>query len=151
MPKPSSQSHSQVDLSHTTNGNLDGSKMQPWDSTKTSGDSNITRSDVSRNSSWWRQMSTKRGPRDARNGNIDGRGQHQEAMLDTSPISADATTSSPTFPSPGRRTTSGKIMSFFKRRPRPEDQEKQLSSFGSSSQLRTPPTSDPGRLLGSDD
>lgn len=149
LPQPSSQSHSQVDLSHTANGNLDGSKLQQWESNKMSGDSNLTRADGSRNSSWWRQMSTRRGTRDVRNGDSDGRAHHKEAMVDTSASNTDSTTTSPS--SPGRMTTTGKIKSFFKRRPRQEEQHKQLSSFGSSSQLRTPPTSDPGRSLTSDD
>jgi hypothetical protein len=149
MPQPSSQSHSQVDLSHTVNGNLDGSKLQHWDSNKLSGDSNATRSEGSRNSSWWRQMSTRRVTRDTRNGDTDGRAQPKETMLDAPPSNADPTAPSPT--SLGRRTTSGKIKSFFKRKPKQEEQHRQLSSFGSSSQLRTPPTSDPGRSANSDD
>ncbi|KAF2819962.1 HD-domain/PDEase-like protein [Ophiobolus disseminans] len=149
LPQPSSQSHSQVDLSHTANGTLDGSKLQQWDTTKLSGDSNATRSDGSRNSSWWRQMSSRRSPRDIRNGDTDGRPQPKETMLDTAPPSTDSAAASPT--SPGRMTTTGKIKSFFKRKPRQEEQHKQLSSFGSSSQLRTPQTSDPGRSLNSDD
>jgi hypothetical protein len=151
MPQPSSQSHSQVDLSHTANGNLDGSKLQQWESNKISGDSNMTRSDVSRNSSWWRQMSTRRTTRDARNGDSDGRVHQRDTMLDSSPSNTESTAASPTSASPGRRKTSGKIKNFFKRKPRHEEQQKQLSSYGSSSQLRTPPTSDPGRSLNSDD
>jgi 3',5'-cyclic-nucleotide phosphodiesterase len=151
LPQPSSQSHSQVDLSTTTNGNLDGSKLQQWDSNKISGDSNMTRSDVSRNSSWWRQMSTRRPTRDTRNGDADGRGHHKESPLDMSPSNTESTTTSPVPTSPGRKTTTGKIMNFFKRKPRNEEQHKQLSSYGSSSQLRTPPTSDPSRSLNSDD
>jgi hypothetical protein len=152
LPQPSSQSHSQVDLSSTANGNLDGSRLQQWESNKISGDSNMTRSDVSRNSSWWRQMSTRRTTRDTRNGDADHRVQPpKEMMLDTPPSNADSTATSPTFPSPGRKTTTGKIKNFFKRKPRHDEHQKQLSSFGSSSQLRTPPTSDPGRSLNSDD
>jgi hypothetical protein len=151
MPQPSSQSHSQVDLSHTENGNLDGSKLQQWESNKVSGDSNMTRSDVSRNSSWWRQMSTRRTTRDTRNGDVEVRPQPKETTLDTTPSNTNSSTTSPTFPSPDRKTTTGKIKSFFKRKPRHEDSPKQLSSFGSSSQLRTPPTSDPSRSLNSDD
>jgi hypothetical protein len=152
LPQPSSQSHSQVDLSSTANGNLDGSRLQQWESNKISGDSNMTRSDVSRNSSWWRQMSTRRTTRDTRNGDADIRVHPpKEMMLDTPPSNADSTATSPTCPSPGRKTTTGKIKNFFKRKPRHDEQQKQLSSFGSSSQLRTPPTSDPGRSLNSDD
>lgn len=149
IPQPSSQSHSQVDLSHTANG--DGSKLQQWESNKISGDSNMTRSDASRNSSWWRQMSTRRTIRDTRNGDGEGRPQHKETTLDTTPSNTNSSTTSPTFSSPDRKTTTGKIKSFFKRKPRHEDSPKQLSSFGSSSQLRTPPTSDPSRSLNSDD
>ncbi|KAF1841503.1 HD-domain/PDEase-like protein [Cucurbitaria berberidis CBS 394.84] len=154
VPQPSSQSHSsQVDLSHPTNGNFDGSKMPQWDNNKMSGDSNATRSDASRNSSWWRQMSSRRGTRDVRNGDADGRASHKEGMLDTFPSNTDSTTTSPTSTSPGRKTTSGKIKNFFKRKPSGSHKEhdKQLSSYGSSSQLRTPQTSDPGRSLNSDD
>lgn len=153
LPQPSLQSHSsEVDLAHTNNGNLDGSKMPPWDNNKISGDSNATRSDVSRNSSWWRQMSTRRGTRDIRNGDGDGRHLHKEGMLETTVSNTDSTTTSPTSPSPSRTTTTGKIKNFFKRKPSShKEQERQLSSFGSCSQLRTPPTSDPGRSLNSDD
>lgn len=150
LPQPSSQSHSQVDLSHTANGNLDGSKLQQWESNKVSGDSNMTRSDVSRNSSWWRQMSTRRSTRDTRNGHTDGR-THQQDLLDTPSSNTDSAATSPTATSPGRRTTTGKIKDFFKRKPKHDEQQKQLSSFGSSSQLRTPATSDPSRSLNSDD
>lgn len=151
MPQPSSQSHSQVDLSHTANGNFDGSKLQHWDSSKISGDSNMTRSDASRNSSWWRQMSTRRTTRDTRNGDTEGKASHKETTLDTTPSNTTSTTTSPTIPSPDRKTTTGKIKSFFKRKPRHEEQPKQLSSFGSSSQLRTPPTRDPSRSLNGED
>ncbi|KAH7381693.1 hypothetical protein BKA66DRAFT_570817 [Pyrenochaeta sp. MPI-SDFR-AT-0127] len=153
MPQPPSQGHSsEVNLAHTANGTLDGSKLQQWDNNKLSGDSSATRSDASRNPSWWRQMSTRRGPRDIRNGEADGRAHHKETTLDTTPSNTDSNTTSPTCPSPGRQTTTGKIKSFFKRKPSGQkEQHKQLSSFGSSSQLRTPPTSDPGRSLNSDD
>ncbi|KAL6712409.1 3',5'-cyclic-nucleotide phosphodiesterase [Coniothyrium glycines] len=153
MPQPSSQSHSQVDLSHAVNGNLDGSKLQSWDNNKTSADSNITRSDLSRDSSWWRQMGSRRRPKDGRNGDAEGRPHPKEATLDCVPSNTDSTITSPNSSSPGKRTTTGKIKSFFKRKPSSShrEQEKQLSSFGSSSQLRTPPTSDPGRSLNSDE
>lgn len=77
----------------------------------------------------------------------------KEVMPDTlAPPNADSPTTSPTCSSPGRKTTTGKIMSFFKRKPNSQKEpEKQLSSFGSSSQLRTPQISDPGRSLNSDD
>lgn len=153
-PQPSSQSHSQVDLSQAANGNLDGSKLQQWDTNnKLSADSSATRSDVSRDSSWWRQMSSRRKTRDIRNGDAEGRAPQKDAMPDTlPPPNPDSAATSPTCPSPGRKTTTGKIMSFFKRKSsNPKEPEKQLSSFGSSSQLRTPPTSDPGRSLNSDD
>ncbi|KAL1796938.1 hypothetical protein ACET3X_005478 [Alternaria dauci] len=151
--QPTSQSHSQVDLSQSANGNYDGSKLQQWDThNKLSADSNATRSDVSRDSSWWRHVSTKRRTRDVRNGDADGRAPLKEATPDSvAPPNSDSTTTSPTCSSPGRKTTTGKIMSFFKRKPSHKEPEKQLSSFGSSSQLRTPQTSDPGRSLNSDD
>lgn len=143
LPQPSSQSHSQVDLSHTANGNLDGSKLPQWDDSKLSADSNLTRSDATRDSSWWRQMSTRRRTRDVRNCEADGRIQVKEPTLDTSPSNTDPNV---TAISPSRMTTSGKIKSFFKRKPSGQkEQQKQLSSYGSSSQLRTPQTSDPGQ------
>ncbi|KAH9868271.1 hypothetical protein J1614_007343 [Plenodomus biglobosus] len=143
LPQPSSQSHSQVDLSHTANGNLDGSKLPQWDDSKLSADSNLTRSDATRDSSWWRQMSTRRRTRDVRNCEADGRFQVKEPTLDTSPSNTDPNV---TAISPSRMTTSGKIKSFFKRKPSGQkEQQKQLSSYGSSSQLRTPQTSDPGQ------
>ncbi|KAF1832752.1 HD-domain/PDEase-like protein [Decorospora gaudefroyi] len=150
-PQPSSQSHSQVDLTQKANGHLDGSKLQQWDTNnKLSADSNATRSDGCRDSSWWRQMSSRRRTRDARIGDADGRVPLKDAMPDSlPPPNTDSTATSPTCPSPGRKTTTGKIMSFFKRKPSSQrESEKQLSSFGSSSQLRT---SDPGRSLNSDE
>ncbi|XP_014561149.1 hypothetical protein COCVIDRAFT_33849 [Bipolaris victoriae FI3] len=156
IKQPSPQSHSQVDLSHSENGNLDGSKLQPWDTNnKLSADSNAARSDVSRDSSWWRQMGSRRRTRDGRNGEMEARTHVKESTPESlAPPNADSPTVSPTCSSPGRKTTTtGKIMSFFKRKPnsQKEQPEKQLSSFGSSSQLRTPQTSDPGRSLNSDD
>lgn len=156
MPHPTSQSHSQVDLPHTANGNLDGSKQHEWETNKVSGDSNITTSDASRDSNrrseWWRQMGSRRHTRDAKNGDADTRGQQKEMMLDPTLSNTTSNATSPTYPSPGRTSRTSKIKSFFKRRPRnSNDQEKQLSSFGSSSQLRTPPTSDPGQSVNSDD
>ncbi|CBX95047.1 hypothetical protein LEMA_P114620.1 [Plenodomus lingam JN3] len=148
LPQPSSQSHSEVDLSHTGNGNLDGSKLPQWDDSKLSAESNLTRSDGTRDSSWWRQMSTRRRTRDVRNGEADGRTHLKETTLDTSPPNTD---SNPNAVSPSRLTTSSKIKSFFKRKPSGQkEQQKQLSSYGSSSQLRTPQTSDPGQSVGSD-
>ena len=153
--EPSSQSHSQVDLSQNANGTIGASKLQRWDSNnKLSAESNATRSDASRDSSWWRQMGSRRRTRDGRNGEIDGRAPVKDVMPDSlAPPTTDSPTSSPTCSSPGRKTTTtGKIMSFFKRKPsNHREPEKQLSSFGSSSQLRTPQTSDPGRSLNSDD
>jgi hypothetical protein len=155
VPHPPSQSHSEVDLSHMANGNMDGPKSQQWEDNKMSGDSNISRSDASRDSSrrseWWRQMSSRRRTRDLRNGEADARGQQKETMLDPTPSNTTSDTTSPTTPSPGRRRT-GKLKNFFKWKPRNNtDDEKQLSSFGSSSHLRTPPTSDPGHSANSDD
>ncbi|KAF2021772.1 HD-domain/PDEase-like protein [Aaosphaeria arxii CBS 175.79] len=153
---PSSQSHSEVDLSHPMNGNLDGSKGQPWDATKLSGDSNMSRSDVSRDagrkSEWWRQMSSRRRTREVRNGDADARGQQKETTPEPVSCSSASGAPSPTSPGSGRNSRTDKLKSFFKRKPRnSSDHEKQLSSFGSSSQLRTPPTSDPGRSVNSDD
>ncbi|KAF2192788.1 HD-domain/PDEase-like protein [Zopfia rhizophila CBS 207.26] len=156
VPHPPSQSHSEVDLSHTANGNLDDSKLHQWDTTRVNADSNLTRSDASRDTSrkseWWRQMSSRRRTRDLRNGDCDARGQPKEMMLDPTLSNSTSNATSPTLPSPGRGSRTGKLKSFFRRKPRNNnDQEKQLSSFGSSSQLRTPPTSDPGHSLNSDE
>jgi hypothetical protein len=155
VPHAPSQSHSEVDLSQTANGNMDGPKSQQWEDNKTSGDSNISRSDASRDSSrrseWWRQMSSRRRTRDLRNGEADARGQQKEMMLDPTHSNTASDTTSPTMPSPGRSRT-GKLKNFFKWKPKNNtDDEKQLSSFGSSSHLRTPPTSDPGHSANSDD
>jgi hypothetical protein len=155
LPNTPSQSHSEVDLSLTANGNMDGPKSQRWDDNKTSGDSNISRSDASRDSNrrseWWRQVSSRRRTRDVRNGEADARGQQKETMLDPAHSNATSDTTSPTMPSPGKSRT-GKLKSFFKWKPKNNsDDEKHLSSFGSSSQLRTPPTSDPGHSANSDD
>ena len=155
VPHAPSQSHSEVDLSQTANGNMNGPKSQQWEDNKTSGDSNISRSDASRDSNrrseWWRQMSSRRRTRDLRNGEADARGQQKEMMLDPTHSNTTSDTTSPTMPSPGRSRT-GKLKNFFKWKPKNHtDDEKQLSSFGSSSQLRTPPTSDPGHSANSDD
>lgn len=149
VPLPSSQSQSEVDLSNTANGNFDGSKMQTWESNKLSNDSNLSRSDGSRDqhrrSEWWRPV---RKQREHRNGGYDTPVQQQETLLD--PISAiPATDSHSPATSPGRTSRTGKLKSFFRRKSgRAADQEKQLSSHGSSSQI---PNSDPGRSLNSDD
>lgn len=155
VQQPSPQSHSEVDLSQGANGNLEGSKLQKWESNKMSGESGATRSDLSRDSSWWRQMSSKRRTtRDARNGDQDAPCPHKESTLNA-PTShpGDPNAHSPTGLSPGKKNSTGRFKSFFKRKPKGhEEQGKQLSSFGSSSQLRTtPPTSDQGRSLNSDD
>lgn len=156
MPHSTSQSHSEVDLSHTANGNADGSKLQQWETSKLSADSNMSRSDASRDSprrnEWWRQMSSRRRTRDLRNGDAETRGPQKEMLLDPTLSNSTSEANSPTATSPGRASRAGKLKSFFKRRPRSNnDHEKQLSSFGSSSQLRTPPTSDPGQSVNSDD
>jgi hypothetical protein len=156
VPRAPSQSHSEVDLSHTANGNLDGPKLQQWDTSKLSGDSTMTKSDRSRDSNrkpgWWRQMSSTRRPRDLRNGDHEVSGPHKESTLEPTLSNPTSGAASSTPSSPGRTSRTGKLKSFFKRKPRNSgEQEKQLSSFGSSSQLRTPPTSDPGRSLNSDE
>ncbi|KAJ8115606.1 hypothetical protein OPT61_g2787 [Boeremia exigua] len=152
VQQSSPQSHSEIDLSQGANGNLEGSKLQHWDSNKMSGESGATRSDISRDSSWWRQMSTKRRTtRDARNGDHDAECPPREAMLNAPTSHPDPNAHTSGGLSPGRKHTSGRFKSFFKRKPRHEEQGKQLSSFGSSSQLRTtPPASDQGRSLHSD-
>ncbi|KAF2440699.1 HD-domain/PDEase-like protein [Karstenula rhodostoma CBS 690.94] len=150
VPHPSSQSHSEVDLSATTNGNYDGSKMQTWESNKLSNDSNVSRSDASRDihrrSEWWRPA---RKQRDHRNGGSDTPKQQQSAMLDPAVINTTLDPNFHTSTSPGKTSRTGKFKSFFRRKSaRAADSEKQLSSHGSSSQL---PTSDPGRSVNSDE
>jgi 3',5'-cyclic-nucleotide phosphodiesterase len=152
VQQSSPQSHSEVDLSQGANGNLEGSKLQKWESNKMSGESGATRSDVSRDSSWWRQMSSKRRTtRDTRNGDHDI--PPKESMLNAPTSHPDSHAHSPAGLSPGKKHSTGRFKSFFKRKPKgQEEQGKQLSSFGSSSQLRTtPPTSDQGQSLNSDD
>ncbi|KAF2625832.1 HD-domain/PDEase-like protein [Macroventuria anomochaeta] len=154
VQQSSSQSHSEIDLLQGTNSNLEGSKLQHWDSNKMSGESGATQSDLSRDSSWWRQMSSKRRTtRDARNGDHDVPYPPKESMLNPPTSHPDSNAHSQTGLSPGRKNTTGRFKSFFKRKPKgQEEQGKQLSSFGSSSQLRTtPPTSDQGRSFNSDD
>ncbi|KAH7126763.1 hypothetical protein B0J11DRAFT_432433 [Dendryphion nanum] len=155
VPHPSSQCQSEVDLSHTANGNLDGSKTSQWDTAKVSADSNVSRSDTSRDSNrrseWWRQMSSRRRTRDLRNGETDARGQQKDSIPDLPDHLTTINATTPPSP-PRQNSRTEKLKSFFKRKPRnSNEQEKQLSSFGSSSQLRTPPTSDPGRSVNSDD
>ncbi|KAF2643415.1 HD-domain/PDEase-like protein [Massarina eburnea CBS 473.64] len=151
FPLPtSSQSHSEVDLSQTVNGNLDGSKMQQWDANNVSGDSNGARlGEPYRKPEWWRPIGSRRRTRDLRNGDREVSGHQKELVPEPPNSTSDA--NSPTT-SPGRPSRAGKLKSFFRRKPRGgNDQEKQLSSYGSSSQLRTPPTSDFGRSLNSDE
>lgn len=155
LPHSSAQSHSEVNLSHTANGMSSSPKPIRWDSTKVSDDSNITRSDTShdspRRSEWWRQLSRRR-TRDLGDGDTDARGQQKELTLAQTTSNPPPDATSPTSSSPGKPRRTGKIMTFFKRKPRnSDDSEKQLSSFGSSSQLRTPQTSDPGVSVNSDD
>lgn len=154
VQQSSPQSHSEIDLSQGANGNLEGSKLQQWDSNKMSGESGATRSDLSRDSSWWRQMSSKRRTtRDARNGDHDVPLPPKESMLNAPTSHPDSGPHSAGGLSPNRKNTTGRFKNFFKRKPKGQEEHgKQLSSFGSSSQLRTtPPTSDPGRSLNSDD
>lgn len=154
VQQSSPQSHSEVDLSQGANGNLEGSKLQKWESNKMSGESGATRSDLSRDSSWWRQMSSKRRTtRDARNGDHDMPCQPKESTLNPPTSHPDPNAHSAAGLSPGRKNTTGRFKSFFKRKPKGQEEPgKQLLSFGSSSQLRTtPPTSDQGRSLNSDD
>jgi hypothetical protein len=154
VQQSSPQSHSEIDLSQGANGNLEGSKLQQWESNKMSGESGATRSDLSRDSSWWRQMSSKRrGTRDPRNGDHDVPCPPKESMLNAPTSHPDSNAPSGPGLSPNRKNTTGRFKNFFKRKPKgQEEQGKQLSSFGSSSQLRTtPPTSDQGRSLNSDD
>ncbi|PVI06641.1 HD-domain/PDEase-like protein [Periconia macrospinosa] len=154
-PRVPSQRRSEMDLAQAANGNLDGSRMQHWDSNKMSGDSTMSRSDGSRDttrkSDWWRQMSARRRTKDFRNGDRESNGHSKDATLHPTVSSSNSETTSPSATSPGRSSRTDKLKSFFKRKPRNNDQEKQLSSFGSSSQMRTPPTSDPGRSLNSDE
>lgn len=150
VPHPPSQSHSEVDLSVTANGNYDGSKMQAWETNKFSNDNNISRSDGSRDqhrrSEWWRPT---RKQRDHRNGDYDAPNQQPSSSLDPASLNATIDSNSPTASSPGRTSRTGKLKSFFRRKSgRTADQEKQLSSHGSSSQL---PPSDPGRSINSDE
>ena len=141
----SHQSHSSIDLTQGVNGDFDGPKLQQWDTNQMSGDSNTARSDASRDSSWWRPK--RRGRHDG-----DIHGHHKEAMLTPPTSHPDPHPHNSGSLSPNRQTTSGKIKNFFKRKPRGhDDQGKQLSSFGSSSQLRTPPTSDVGHSVHSGD
>ncbi|KAF2110066.1 hypothetical protein BDV96DRAFT_651219 [Lophiotrema nucula] len=159
MPHPPpSHRHSEVDLSQPANGSLDGSKSSQWETTKTGTDNDMSKSDgardTARRSEWWWQMSSRRKPRDLRNGDADSRGQHKEMTLGPTASQTTSNATSPTCPSPGKTPSrTEKLKSFFKRKSRNSDeQEKQLSSFGSSSQLRTtPPTSDPGISVNSDE
>jgi hypothetical protein len=152
-PRAPSQSHSEADLTHTANGNNDGSKLEQWHTSKVSGDSTV--SDGSRDSrkpGWWRQMGSTRRPREASNGDHDTRRYHKETSLEPTLSHTPSDTAQPDPHSPGRTSRTGKLKSFFKRKPRTStEQDKQLSSYGSSSQLRTPQTSDPGRSLNSDE
>lgn len=155
VPRAPSQSHSEVDLTHSANGNLDGPKLQQWDP-KMTGDANVSRTDGSRDvhkkPGWWRHMSSSMRPKDVRNGEHEGHSHEKNLHLEPTLSNPTSDATSPTPSSPGRPSRTGKLKSFFKRRPRnSSEQDKQLSSYGSSSQLRTPPTSDPGRSLNSDE
>lgn len=133
VQQSSPQSHSEIDLSQGANGNLEGADLQQWDSNKMSGESGATRSDLSRDSSWWRQMSSKRRTtRDPRNGDHDVPYAPKESMLNPPTSHPDSNSHPSTGLSPGRKHTTGRFKSFFKRKPRQEEHGKQLSSFGSS-------------------
>jgi len=154
VQQSSPQSHSEIDLTQGANGDLDGTKLQHWESNKISGESGATRSDLSRDSSWWRQMSSKRRTtRDPRNGDHDHPYPSRDPMLTAPTSHPDPDLNSAGGLSPGRKHTTGRFKSFFKRKPRGhEEHGKTLSSFGSSSQLRTtPPASDQGRSLNGED
>lgn len=148
----SSQSHSDVDLPAMVNGNADGGGPHEWGAAKASADSNMTRSDLSRESArsdWWR-LKTRR-TRETRNGTTEVHNQHKDLMLEPS-VAAGNSHASPTSPNPGRSSRTGKLKTFFKRKPRPDDHERHFPSFGSASsgQLRNPPTSDPGFVTSSE-
>lgn len=147
-----SQSHSDVDLPLIVNGNADGGGPLEWGAAKASADSNMTRSDLSRESArseWWRI--SRRRTRETRNGATEPHNQHKDLMLEPSAAAANSHPS-PTSPHSGRSSRTGKLKTLFKRKPRPDDHDKQMSSFESSSgQLRTPPTSDPGISVTSED
>ncbi|KAF2275888.1 HD-domain/PDEase-like protein [Westerdykella ornata] len=145
LPHPRAQGGSDVDRRHAANGSARNRSSQ-WHS-KDGPDSSVTMSDTSRESSrrseWWR-LGSRRRNRDCRNGTNGG--HSKEMMLDPAMMNAESDSTSPTSTSPGRSSTTGKLKTFFKWKPRSSEEhhEKQLSSFGSSSHLRTPPTSDPG-------
>jgi hypothetical protein len=154
MPHPSSRGHSEVDLSVTTDGNLGGSRAQQWDETKLGADNHTSRPDPShdsnRRSGWWRPMSSRQRTRDLKPGGIETPAPHRETLLEPAVPNTSSNATSPV--SSGKASRTGKLKNFFKRKPRNSDEhDKQLSSFGSSSHLRTPPTSDPGHSVHSDD
>ncbi|OCL04925.1 HD-domain/PDEase-like protein [Glonium stellatum] len=144
---PPSQSHSEIDLSHATNGNLDGSRMHHWETGKRSDDSSISRPDGERESArrgdWWRQMSHRRRTRDLRNGDGDGYGQHKEIYL--APITSNSNSNSSTSPTQERSKT-GKFGRLFRRKQKPMTSKEVINS-----QIRQGPTSNPEMPLRSGD
>ena len=145
---PPSQSHSEIDLSHASNGNLDGSRMHHWDTSKGSGDGSISRPDGERESGrrgdWWKQMSHRRRTRDLRNCGGDAYGQHKEIYL--APITSNSNSTSSTSPIQERSIT-GKFSRLFKRKQKPMTSKEVLNS----PQLRQGPTSNPDIPLRSGD
>ncbi|KAF2205919.1 HD-domain/PDEase-like protein [Delitschia confertaspora ATCC 74209] len=147
-----SQSQLEVSLSHASNGGLPRSRTDQWSSRKVSVDANTSAPEVARDTTrrndWWRQMSGRRRTRTVSRGDS-GQPQPKEIVLESAVSNPTSSATSPTSPTAKSRT--GKIKNFFKRKPRHNsEQEKQLSSYGSSSQLRTPPTSDPGQSVHSE-
>ncbi|KAF2751704.1 HD-domain/PDEase-like protein [Sporormia fimetaria CBS 119925] len=153
-PRASSHSHSHVNLYHAANGAPEPPLPGHWDASK-SGDGTNSMTDPSRDPSrrneWWR-LSSRRRTRDVRNGDTDAHGQPKDMALDLPPVNGASQSTSPTAVSPGKNSKAEKLKTFFKWKPRTsEEHNKQLSSVSSSSHLRTPPTSDPGVSINSDD
>ncbi|KAF2816458.1 HD-domain/PDEase-like protein [Mytilinidion resinicola] len=145
ISKSPSQRHSELDLTHGHNGNLDGSRVHDWDSSKLTDDSSTSRPDGERDLSWWRQMSTRRRTRDLKLSNEEPLSPNKEMYLATSTSNTNSGYSASSTSPIQDRDKVPKWSRIFRRKTRvPSDKGRQYGSAPDSSlTLTTPPTSNP--------
>ncbi|KAF2497013.1 HD-domain/PDEase-like protein [Lophium mytilinum] len=145
ISKSPSQRHSELDLSHGHNGNLDGSRVRDWDSSKLTDDSSISRHDGEGDMSWWRQMSTRRRPRDVKLSNEEPLSPNKEIYLAPSTSNTNSGYSaSSTSPTQDRNKTPKWSRIFRRKTKTPSDKGREYASAPDSTlTLTVPPTSNP--------
>jgi 3',5'-cyclic-nucleotide phosphodiesterase len=148
ISKSPAQRHSELDLTHGQNGNLDGSRALNWDSSKPTDDSGTSRHDPERDASWWRQMSHRRRTRDLKPEGEEPLSPNKEMYLAPFMSSTNSNTNSALSTCPNKdRNRPGKWSRIFRRKTRtPSEKDRDYASpTGSTTGLATPPTSHPQR------